>query len=70
MMRVLEGKTVFVCVDSDEDVYLLIADDDAVEKYREENPSTDQFACANAVGRELTAEEQAALPNLEGALTY
>ena len=69
-MTVLAGKTVFVCVDSSEDTHFYIRDDDTIERYYEANPDADGFAVANAIGRDLTAEEQALLPNLAGAICY
>lgn len=64
------GKTILVVIDSDEDTYLYIADDDLIDRYYEKNPTADGMQVARDVGRELTAEEQKWLPNIQGALAY
>lgn len=69
-MTSLEGKTIFVCVDSDEDTTLYIADEDDVEAYYDDNPDADVWAVAREVGRPMTEAEQALLPNIQGGLVY
>lgn len=69
-MSVFEGKVLFVCVDSDEDEYFYVADADAVDAYYEEHPNADRFEVATTIGRDLTDEERAALPEISGALAY
>jgi ribosomal 50S subunit-associated protein YjgA (DUF615 family) len=70
MTSLFEGKTVFVIVDSDEDTYLYIADDDAIGAFYDEHPHADGQQVATEIGRELTEEENAALPTIQGAVGY
>jgi hypothetical protein len=67
----MSGQILFVCVDSDEDTYLMVANEEDVEAYYAEHPNADKFQCANAVARYLTDEEQESLPyEVEGTLAY
>lgn len=70
-MTTEKNKTLFVCVDSDEDTHLYIADNEAVERYWKDHPLANIFEVATEIGRELTPEEIDLIPfDIMGALAY